>query len=148
MRMMGLDVGDKRIGVALCDPVEILASAFTVIERDDSATDVKAIAGLVKEHDVGRIIVGLPRLLEGGIGTQAHKAIDFAGELTEETGVPVEMFDERFSSVMAEELLRKAGKNHQEIKEKIDAAAAALILQWYLDERAPLISDSMENEIL
>jgi putative holliday junction resolvase len=148
MRMIGLDVGDKRIGVALCDPMEILASAFTVVEREDAAKDIEAIAGLVKEHDVGRIIVGLPRLLEGGIGTQAHKAIDFAGEIAEETGVPVEMYDERFSSAMAEELLRKAGKSHQEIKEKIDAAAAALILQWYLDENAPLMNNGMENEIL
>lgn len=146
MRMMGLDVGDKRIGVALCDPMEILASAFSVIERTDDTADIQAIMELAKEHDVGRIVIGLPRLLEGGIGTQAHKTIDFAGELSEQTCVPVEMVDERFSSSIAEDLLRKAGKNHREIKEKIDAAAAALILQWYIDERSLMNNTSMENE--
>lgn len=148
MRMMGLDVGDKRIGVALCDPMEILASAFTTIKRIDDKTDIGVLQELVKEHDVQRIIVGLPRLLEGGIGTQAHKTIDFAGELSDTLGVPVEMYDERFSSSIAEQMLRKAGKNHSEIKEKRDAAAAALILQWYLDERAPLMNIDMENGIL
>ncbi|NQT73061.1 MAG: Holliday junction resolvase RuvX [Chloroflexi bacterium] len=147
MRMMGLDVGDKRIGVSLCDPMEVLASAFGVIERTDDAADIQAIMELAKEHDVGRIIVGLPRLLEGGIGTQAHKTIDFAGELSEEIGIPVEMVDERFSSSIAEDLLRKAGKSHREIKEKIDAAAAALILQWYIDEHTVITNTSMENEV-
>ena len=148
MRMMGLDIGDKRIGVALCDPLGILASAHSVIEREDGPEDINAIIKLVKEHEIGKIIVGLPRLLDGGLGTQAHKAIDFAGELSEVAGVPVEMADERLSSSMAEELLKKAGKSHQEIKEKIDAAAAALILQWYLDERAPMINNGMENQTL
>ena len=146
MRMMGLDVGDKRIGVALCDPMEVLASAFGVIERTDDVTDIEAIMNLAKEHDIGRIIIGLPRLLEGGIGTQAHKTIDFAGELSDEINIPVEMVDERFSSSIAEDMLRKAGKSHQEIKEKIDAAAAALILQWYIDEHAITANPSMENE--
>ena len=81
MRMMGLDIGDKRIGVALCDPLGILASAHSVIEREDGPEDINAIIKLVKEHEIGKIIVGLPRLLDGGLGTQAHKAIDFAGEL-------------------------------------------------------------------
>ncbi len=146
MRMMGLDVGDKRIGVSLCDPMEVLASAFGVLERTDDEADIQAIMELAKEHDVGRIVIGLPRLLEGGIGTQAHKTIDFAGELSEKVNIPVEMVDERFSSSIAEDLLRKAGKSHQEIKEKIDAAAAALILQWYIDEHAVITNPSMENE--
>ena len=146
MRMMGLDIGDKRIGVALCDPMGILASAHGVIERKGDEADIQAIHDLAQNNDVEQIIIGLPRLIEGGIGTQAQKTLDFADMISNEIDIPVETVDERYSSSIAEDMLRKAGKNHQEIKEKRDAAAAALILQWYIDEHAVIINTHMENE--
>ncbi len=146
MRMMGLDVGDKRIGVALCDPMEILASTLTVIERERDNSEFETILKLVKQHDVERVIIGLPRLMDGGLGTQSEKTLAFVEELSSLTRVPIETYDERCSSDEAEQKLRAAGKNHQQIKEMRDAAAAALILQWYIDERHIGIEKYMENE--
>ena len=133
MRTLGLDVGDKRIGVALSDPMGILASALTVIERKGDNSDFEVILGLVKEHEVGRIVVGFPRSMDGSIGKQAKKTSTFAEMLSALTDVPVEMSDERLSTSIADKLLRDIGKDRQQIKKTRDAAAAALILQWYLD---------------
>ncbi len=133
MRTLGLDVGDKRIGVALSDPMGILASALTVIERKGDNSDFEVILGLVKEHEVGRIVVGFPRSMDGSIGKQAKKTSTFAEMLSTLTDVPVGMSDERLSTSIADKLLRDVGKNRRQIKKKRDAAAAALILQWYLD---------------
>ena len=136
MRMLGLDVGDKRIGVAVCDPLEILASVLTTIERDYAGTEFGEIFSLVKEHGAERIIVGLPRLSDGSLGTQAEKTLSFAEQLAQCIDIPIEMFDERHSTDMAEQLLRDSGKDQKAIRQKKDAAAAALILQWYLDENS------------
>ena len=133
MRILGLDVGDKRIGVALSDPMGILASTLTVMERKSSDADFEAILDLVRKHEVGCIVVGLPRSMDGHIGKQAEKANAFAEALSGLTTVPVKMWDERLSTVIADKLLRDGGKNRGQIKAKRDAAAAALILQGYLD---------------
>lgn len=135
MRMLALDVGDRRIGVAVSDPMGIIARALTVIERKGGERDLEAILRLAEENGVGRIIVGLPRLMDGRSGAQAEKTRAFAERLAHLAPVPVETFDERLSSSIAEELLREGGKTPREIKSRRDAAAAALILQWYLDER-------------
>ena len=133
MRILGLDVGDKRIGVALSDPMGILASTLTLLERKNNNADFEAILDLVKEHEVGCVVVGFPRSMDGSIGKQAEKVNVFAEALSELTSVPVEMWDERLSTVIANKLLRDGGKNRSQIKAKRDAAAAALILQGYLD---------------
>ena len=134
MRILGLDVGDKRIGVAMSDPMGILASALTVIERKGDNSDFKVILGLVKEHEVGRIVVGLPQLMDGSHGEQAEKTKVFVKQLEQFTNLPIEMHDERLSTSVSDQLLRDAGKNRRQRKEKRDTAAATLILQWYLDE--------------
>ncbi len=133
---MGLDVGDKRIGVAISDPLGILSTAFTTIERKNNESEFARILSITKDHQIGRIIVGLPRLLDGGLGTQAEKTQDFVDKLARLTEVPIEMFDERLSTDLAGDLLREAGRNYKEIRRKKDEAAAALILQWYLDEKS------------
>ncbi len=133
---MGLDVGDKRIGVAISDPLGILSTAFTTIERKNNESEFARILSIIKDHQIGRIIVGLPRLLDGGLGTQAEKTQDFVDKLARLTEVPIEMFDERLSTDLAGDLLREAGRNYKEIRRKKDEAAAALILQWYLDEKS------------
>jgi len=134
MRNLGLDIGDKRIGVALSDPEGILASPFTIITRRDITADVEAIINIVNQQGVERIIVGLPRSMDGSIGRQAEKVEAFAQKLCSHTEVPVEFRDERLTTVSAKRLMQSVGKKKTGKKARDDAIAAALILQSYLDE--------------
>jgi putative Holliday junction resolvase len=128
---MGLDIGDRRIGVALGDPLGIMASPLTIIECRDESTDIAAIINLIGQHQVRRVIVGLPISMDGSLGQQAGKVKTFVQELCRHTEVPVEFRDERLSTVSARRLARAAGKTRSV---RHDAVAAALILQGYLDE--------------
>ena len=132
MRSLGLDIGDKRIGVALSDPDGILASPFTIIERSEETADVAAIVDSVKQKGVEQIIVGLPRSMDGSIGKQAEKVQAFTEELRRQTEVPAEFRDERLSTVSAKRLMREGKKGRGKAGD--DAVAAAIILQAYLDE--------------
>jgi len=134
MRSLGLDIGDKRIGVALSDPGGILASPFTVIDRRDESRDIEAIIDIIRRQGVERVIVGLPFSMDGSLGKQAEKVKAFTQELCEQTQVPVEYRDERLTTVMAERLSQAAGNKRGGKKARHDAQAAALILQGYLDE--------------
>ena len=137
MRIMALDVGDSRIGVALSDPTEMLASPLTIIRRTNEASDVHTILDLIKEHAAGMLIVCLPLSLSGGAGAQAEKVSDFATSLKSALQIPLEMVDERFSTVTAREFMRETAKKKSRIKKHDDAVAAAVILQGYLDENRP-----------
>ena len=128
---MGLDIGDKRIGVALSDPLGILASPFTIIDHRDERLDIEAITNIINQHQVKQIIVGLPRSMNGSIGKQAEKVQTFTQRLCQHTEVPVEFRDERLSTVSAKRLI-KATSGKKTVRD--DAIAAALILQGYLDE--------------
>ena len=138
MRSLGLDVGDKRIGVALSDPLGILARPLMVLQRQDDEADISAILALVKQHSVELIIAGLPRSMDGSLGFQAEKAQAFIQQIRLNTALTIELRDERLSTVSAKRLLRECGKKNSP-KEKIeyDAAAAAVILQSFLDEAKP-----------
>ncbi len=131
MRTMGLDIGDRWTGVALSDPQGILASPLTILARQDDLTGIQAIVTLIDQHQVGRIIVGLPISMDGSIGQQAEKVKAFVRELSRHVEVPIEFRDERLSTVAAKRLMRTVKKTR---KTRDDAAAAALILQSYLDE--------------
>jgi len=134
MRSLGLDIGDKRIGVALSDPDSILASPFAIIDRSDESRDIKAITDIISRQQVTRIVVGLPRSMNGSLGEQAEKVKAFIQKLCEHTKIPVEYRDERLTTVMAERLRRAAESKKARRKARDDAQAAALILQGYLDE--------------
>jgi len=134
MRSLGLDIGDKRIGVALSDPDGILASPFTIINRRDESLDIEAIIDIVRRQQVGRVIVGLPYSLDGSLGKQAEKVKAFTQRLCEHTKAPVEYRDERLTTVMAERLRQAASSKKTRRKARDDAQAAALILQGFLDE--------------
>ncbi len=135
MRNLGLDIGDKRIGVALSDPDGILASPLTIINCSDIRADVEAIVNIVSLYQINQIIVGLPRSMDGSLGKQAEKVGAFAENLRSHTEVPVEFRDERLSTVGAERLMRTVGGKRTRKKAEDDAIAAALILQGYLDEK-------------
>ncbi len=134
MRSLGLDIGDRWVGVALSDPDGILASPLTVIERTDDSKALAAIADIIDKRGVKRVIVGLPRSLDGTLGGQAEKARDFARRLAERIKVPLDYRDERLTTVMAQRLKRASGGGKGRGKSRYDAQAAALILQGYLDE--------------
>jgi len=133
MSTLGLDIGEKRIGVAIADPEGLLAIPLTVIERVGEEADLKAILDLANEHGARRIVVGLPRSLDGSIGKQAERVLSFSGVLSQRTDIPVDTWDERLSTVAAERLLSDAGVKSDKRRARRDAMAAAIILQGYLD---------------
>jgi putative Holliday junction resolvase len=134
MRCLGLDIGDRRIGVALSDPEGILASPLTIIERTEDSQALAAIIEIINKQDAGQVIVGLPRSLDGTLGGQAEKVREFAQKLAGQIKVPLEYRDERLTTVMARRLKRASGGKKTREKARYDAQAAALILQGYLDE--------------
>ena len=129
---MGLDVGDKRIGVALSDPYGILASPLTIISRQNEAVDIESIIHIVSQRQVGLIIVGLPRSMNGSLSKQAEKVKAFTQNLGKQSRVPIELRDDRLSTVSARRLMQDA-RNKRARHD--DAIAAAIILQGYLDEK-------------
>jgi putative Holliday junction resolvase len=131
---LGLDIGDKRIGLALSDPMEILASPVTIINREEDEKDIRAVINIVRENAVELIIVGLPYNMDGSLGYQAEKVQDFVSALGRYTNIPIEFRDERLTTWEAREKLQSAGRTDR--KTRYDAAAAALILQSYLDEKS------------
>jgi putative holliday junction resolvase len=133
-RALGLDIGDRRIGVALSDPSEVLATPLKTIVRLSDAGAVGQIAELIKKYGPGKLIVGLPYSLNGAIGKQAEKVLAFTKLIATETDVKIVMQDERLTSVSANQKLREAGKKGGKLKSGMDAAAATVILQSYLDE--------------
>jgi len=147
MRILGLDVGDVRIGVALSDETATLATGLSTLTRVGPRKDVKAVAALVREHAVAEVVVGLPRTLMGTIGPQAEKVLAFANDLKRALGVPVESWDERFTTSMAEQALIEGGVSRRNRKDKIDRVAAVLILQSYLDSKKVANARSEETPL-
>lgn len=132
LRLVGLDVGDRRIGVAVSDPTGALATPVEVYYRRDRATDVGHMVRLVRELEASGIVVGLPRNMNGSEGPQAEKTRDFASSLAG-AGLAVSLWDERLSTVEATRRLVEAGRRGKSIRQRIDSEAAALILESYLD---------------
>ena len=140
LRSLGLDIGDKRIGVALSDALGILASPLLVFEHTNDQTDITTILDIVSKYSVECIIVGIPRSLNGTMGLQAEKVRAFADKLIEKSPVPVQYRDERLTTVTAKSLHEESSrKKSTQIKRiEYDAMAAAVILQSFLNETRPL----------
>ena len=135
LRLLGLDVGERRIGAAVCDPTGTVVTPLTAIRRADLDEDLTAVTRLAAEQAAGAIVVGLPISLNGRMGPQARRTQDFIRALSERSDVPVHTQDERFSTVEAERLLREGGRAPSRDKGLRDSAAACVILQAYLDAR-------------
>ena len=132
-RILGLDVGDRWLGLAVSDPLGILASPLTVIERrGDDRRDIEPISSIIKRLEVERLVVGLPLSMDGSMSAQANKVKGFVDKLLEYINLPIELRDERLSTVTAQRLLRE--RDPRKSRGRDDAAAAAIILQGYLDE--------------
>lgn len=133
MRALGVDLGDKRIGVAISDAEGKLAAPFKTIKR--SMGDIEELMKISNQEGIELIVVGLPLNMDGSLGEEGKKAQKFVSELQERAGIPVELWDERLSSFEAEQKLREAGKKGEKLKKSLDMAAAAIILQDYLDHK-------------
>ena len=137
MRVLALDVGDRRVGLAISDPTGLLASPLGHVER--GLTDVQDIIQTAEENDAARIVVGMPLTLAGESRAQAGKVRQFVRELRSATSIPIETVDERLSTVQAQRLLtdsdRGQGRRFSRDRGRIDSSAAAVILQAYLDSR-------------
>lgn len=131
--LLGLDVGDTRIGVALSDALGVAAHPLCTLTRKNRKVDLIAIADLVSIHKVERVVIGLPISLDGSIGTQAEKVQKFAQRLEHVIDIPIEFQDERFTTAEAEEILRELNKDAKEQKELIDEVSAVIILDDYLN---------------
>jgi putative Holliday junction resolvase len=144
-RVLGLDVGDRRIGLALSDSGGILASPLTIIEHTTESQDIEAILKIAQERCAERIIVGLPRLMNGDIGPQAQKVQAFAEAICSHTQIPIEYRDERLTTVTAQRLKQETASRKKNRNIRYDAMAAAVILQDYLEEQA--VNKKRENNL-
>jgi putative Holliday junction resolvase len=132
-RILALDVGHKRIGVALSDPLHITAQGLMTLARRSLAQDLKSISDLVERHDVQAIVVGLPVRLNGSLGPEAASVQQFIDELKRAVALPVYPWDERFTSAQAEQALLEGKVRRAKRKTLRDQVAATLLLQNYLD---------------
>lgn len=135
MRVLALDIGDKRIGVAVSDELGSTAHGIKTMERGGVYRDINGIETLMKEYSVGRLVVGLPKNMDGTIGPQGEKVLRFVDKLAKRIDIPVALWDERLTSLSAERVLVQADLSRQKRKKVIDKVAATLILQNYLDSR-------------
>ena len=133
-RRLGIDVGAVRVGVALSDPDGVLATPLRTLARDvEGRSDLRAVADLVAEHGAVGVVVGLPRTLAGREGAAAEAARVFADALAEVLDVPIELSDERLTTVVATQQLRARGVKGRKQRAVVDQAAAVAILQGWLD---------------
>jgi putative Holliday junction resolvase len=136
-RILALDVGKKRIGLAISDPLGITAQGLPTLHRTRVRDDVDAIDKLCRDHSVTLLLVGQPLHMSGDDSRQAVYTRDFAGRLTERTQLPVQYLDERLTSVEAERVLKGSGISIDKRAKAVDRLAAVLLLQSYLDAGAP-----------
>ena len=132
-RTLALDVGKKRIGLAISDPLGISAQGLPTLERTRIRDDLEALATTCRKHEVSALLVGEPRHMSGHQSRQAAYTREFAERLAEYTGLPVHYLDERLTSVQAERVLRESGISIEKRARAVDKLAAVLLLQSWLD---------------
>ncbi|GAS83548.1 MULTISPECIES: Holliday junction resolvase RuvX [Paenibacillus] len=133
MKILGLDYGDRRIGVAASDAFGWTAQGLEVLERRRDEGEFARIAELVREHEISEIVVGLPKNMNGTVGPRGEICIAFAERLRDELNLPVHLWDERLTTMAAERTLIEADVSRKKRKQVVDKMAASLILQNYLD---------------
>lgn len=132
-RILGLDVGDKTIGVAISDLLWITAQGLTTIRRVGKKKDLAELENIINEYDPKKIVVGLPKNMDGSIGPQGEKVMKFAEKIQNKFNIDVIYIDERLTTVSAERVLIEADVRRENRKKLIDKVAATYILQFYLD---------------
>jgi putative Holliday junction resolvase len=135
MRRLGLDIGEKRVGVAVSDPSGRVATPLKVLDASELAGKAVALCRLVDDYEVGELVVGLPLTLAGEEGMQAKRVRSEAERLAKAVGLPLAMWDERLSSTAAARAMGEAGASSRSRRGRLDMVAASLLLQGYLDSR-------------
>lgn len=133
MRVLGLDIGDRTIGVAICDPLGLTAQGITTIKRKSVVLDIEEIAQICKKYDVETIVSGLPKNMNGTIGPQGEKVQRFCDKLKETLDLPIKMWDERLTTVAANRVMLEGDLSRSKRKKIVDKIAATFILQGFLD---------------
>lgn len=133
MRILGLDYGEKRIGVAICDELGLTAQGLPTIIRKTRKHDWEILERLIKDHNVEKIVIGYPVRLDGSEGIQCEKVNRFSALIEKTFGLPVEKWSETLTTKEAEEILRNSGVRWEKRKKMVDKLAACIILQGYLD---------------
>ncbi|MGZ3589566.1 MAG: Holliday junction resolvase RuvX [Thermodesulfobacteriota bacterium] len=134
MRIMGLDIGTRTIGIAISDELGITAQGLKTLRRQSMEEDFKEIAAIIRQFEIEKIIVGLPQNMDGTLGIQAEKVLNWMEALKDRVEIPIATWDERLSTVGASRVLLEADLSRRKRKNVIDKLAAVLILQGYLDQ--------------
>jgi putative Holliday junction resolvase len=142
---MALDVGKVRVGVALSDPLGYTAQPLLTVWRKSRSEDLRSLLRLIRKHEVVKIVVGNPLHMSGDLSPWAAKVQEFAEELRERSGLPVELWDERLSSVAAHEILDEAGRDRRDRKYVIDQVAAVVILRGWMEFREQAAALELRN---
>ena len=132
-RLIGLDVGDRTIGVAVSDLLMITAQGVTTIKRTNLKADLQELKRIIEEYNVTKIIVGLPKMMDGSIGIQGEKVIEFTEKMKAKIDLPVDFQDERLTTALSEKILISADVKRKKRKEVIDKLAAVQILTTYME---------------
>ncbi|MDU5503717.1 MAG: Holliday junction resolvase RuvX [Anaerococcus vaginalis] len=135
-RIMGIDLGDKTIGVALSDPFFITAQAYITIKRKKTSLDIEKLVDIIDKKEVNLIVIGLPKNMNNTLGPQAMKVISFVDLLKKATDIKIEYQDERMTTIQSEQVLNDMSVANKNKKKYIDKIAASFILQTYLDGRS------------
>lgn len=149
MRILGLDYGTKTVGVAVCDPLEYTAQGLEIIRRKEDnklRQTLARIEEIIKEYDVEKVVLGYPKHLNNTIGDRAEKSVEFGQMIERRTGLPVIMWDERFTTVSANQILMESKVRREDRKEYVDKVAAVIILQGYLDMLSMQKKQAKEQE--
>lgn len=133
MRILGMDVGDKTIGLAISDPLGITAQGLMTIKRKDMKSDINQLKEIIEKYGVQTIVIGMPKNMNNTLGPRAKAVSEFAERLQDEIGINYEFYDERLTTVEAEKILLQSDVSRKKRKKVIDKMAAVLILQSYLD---------------
>jgi len=136
-RVLGLDVGSRRIGIAVSDPLGITAQGLETLQRRNKRTDLAALEKVIRDYEVTEIVVGLPLRMSGREGAQSEKMQLFAEDLRKRFGLPVHLWDERLTSAEANRLLRETDLSIEKRAKAVDRMAAVLILQGWMGSRLP-----------
>lgn len=135
MRILALDVGDRRIGVAISDELEISAHSLMTINRDEHKKEMEQIIDIVKDYNVEEVVIGNPVMMNGEVGIQGEKVARFVEELKKSIDIPIRLFDERLSTKFVEKTLIDADVSRKKRRKVIDKLSAVIILQDYMSSR-------------
>ena len=138
-RLLGIDYGTVRIGLALSDPTRTLASPLPFLENNSPQQVTQALSELIQTHQISALIIGLPRNMDGTYGPSAQKVSDFISLIKGTISLPITPIDERLTTAQASKQLAGIGLNQRQLRKKVDSSSACLILQQYLDCSTPLI---------